>query len=179
RPDDFDPAFALYRWSPEETLAALQPLLEAPLRPDRLPVTVGAPLTFLGYRLQGEPGAGESLTLLTLWRVDAPLPPDRAAVLFAQLLDGQNRVVAQQDRLDAPSWQWQPGDRFLQVHRLTLPADLPPGTYTLIAGVYTVPDRVDAVLAGHEPDPAMPRLTVYAEGKPMDDHLTLRLIEVR
>ena len=179
RPDDFDPAFAIYRWSPEETLAALQPRLEAPLRPDRQPVAVGASLTFLGYRLQGEPSAGQTLLLLTLWQVEAPLPPDRDAVLFTQLLDGQNQVVAQQDRLDAPSWQWQPGDRFLQLHRLTLPADLPPGTYTLITGVYTVPDRVDAVLAGHEPDPAIPRLTVYVEGKPVDDHLTLRLIEVR
>ena len=52
------------------------------------------------------------------------------------------------------------------------------GRYTLIAGVYTRPDRVDAVLAGHEPDPAMDRLFVYERGEPVGDHIVLVVLEI-
>ncbi len=176
RPDDFNPAFGLYRWRVEETRAMLNETLEAPVQPFEPPLDVGESLIFLGYRLEKLPG--DTFEVLTLWEVRSPLPVDRDGVLFTQLLDGRNQVVAQQDQLGAPSWDWQPGDLVLQLHRLSLPVDAPPGQYNLIAGVYTVPDRVDAVLAGHAPDPSMPRLPVLVDGVAVGDHIPLRMVEV-
>ena len=45
-------------------------------------------------------------------------------------------LVIQDDRMAAPSWQWQPGDRFVHVHRLPLPADLATGNYVVALGLY-------------------------------------------
>ncbi len=175
RPDDFNPSFTVYRWRTEDTLAALA----ARVAPPTSTITLGDHLAFLGFAVSDEGlTPGSVLTVLTAWRVLSPLPADRDGVLFSQLLNSQPQVVAQADRLGAPSWDWQPGDTVVQLHRLPLPADLPPGRYTLIAGAYTTPDRVDAVLAGREPDPAMPRLPVSQDGLPLGDHLTLRTWEV-
>ncbi len=179
RADDFNPAFEIYRWSAQETLSDLRPTMTVPSQPARLPVDVGEELSFQGYQLVGWTGEpGTEFSLLTLWQVEERLPDDRDGVFFTQLLDGQNRVIAQRDQLGAPSWDWQPGDAVLQLHRLALPADAPPGQYTLIAGAYTVPDRVDAILAGHAPDPSMPRLPVLVDGAAVSDHLLLQAMEV-
>jgi 4-amino-4-deoxy-L-arabinose transferase-like glycosyltransferase len=180
RPDDFSPTYDVYQWSATSPLDTLRPAMTVPTRPAWLPVDLGKHLDFHGYHLEGWTGKpGSEFTVLTLWQVKIPLPDDRDAVLFTQLLDSENRVIAQQDRLDAPSWEWQPGDVFLQLHRLHLAAEALSGTYTLIAGVYTTPDRVDAVLAGREPDPAMPRLSIYTEEKLLGDHLVLNVLEIK
>jgi hypothetical protein len=131
-------------------------LLQAELHPDRV-------------------RAGENLDLLTVWQIAGQLPSDRDAVMFAQLLDSDARVIVQQDRLDVPSWNWQVGDRFAQLFHLALPGDMAGGSYRVVVGVYTVPDRVDAVLAGHEPDPAVPRLSIAIEGEPAGDYLQLEV----
>ena len=180
RPDDFSPFYNVYQWSATNPLTALRPAMALPTQPAWLPVDVGDQLDFQGYHLDGWTGKpGSEFAVLTLWQVKTPLPNDRDAVLFIQLLDSKNQVIAQQDRLDAPSWEWQSGDVFLQLHRLHLPTEALSGTYTLIAGVYTIPDRVDAVLAGHEPDPAMPRLSIYAGEELLGDHLVLSVLEIK
>jgi 4-amino-4-deoxy-L-arabinose transferase-like glycosyltransferase len=179
RPDDFDPGFQVYQWSVDRTLSTLQAAMMIPSQPPQLPLKIGEWLTFQGHQLAGWTGKpGSEFDLLTLWQVEARLPDDRDAVLFTQLLDSHNQVAAQQDQLGAPSWSWQPGDVILQLHRLSLPAGASPGQYTLIAGVYTVPDRVDAILAGHEPDPGMPRLPVLVDGAAVGDHILLQSVEV-
>ncbi len=179
RPGDFNASFSVYRWTVPETQRALRDMMIPPFRPSDVPVDVGGVLSFQGYQVlgwTGEPGGGFSL--LTLWDIDAALPDHRDAVLFSQLLDSNHQVVAQQDQLGAPSWNWHPGDAFVQLHRLALPADTQPGVYTLITGVYTTPDRIDAVLAGQEPDPAMPRLPVRDGQPPASDAITLVTLEV-
>jgi len=174
QPDDFNPYFDLYRWQGRN----------APLN---LPsIQVGDALHLLSADVRaaqaGEGPAplapGDTVELLTLWQIATPLPADRDAVLFAQVLGADGRVVAQQDHLDAPSWNWNVDDRFIQLFRMPLPADLAPGSYRLITGVYTTPDRVDAVLAGHEPDPAMPRLPVQVDGQVIGDFVELPTLEV-
>jgi hypothetical protein len=167
RPDDFSPAFEVYRWR-DETAPQGPPLAQ-----------LGDQLRLLEVELPASQVApGQALELLTTWQVIERLPADRDAVLFAQVLDATGNVVAQQDRLDAPSWNWHPGDRFLQLLRLPLPSDLAPGSYRPILGAYTVPDRVDAVLAGREPDPSNPRLPVVRDGAAVGDMLELPSIEV-
>lgn len=178
-PGDLTSCLELYQWSAGETLAALQTGMTQPAGAGQAPIDVGGKLAFWGYQVDGwTGGAGSEFDLLTLWQVESVLPADRDAVLFVQLLNGQGQVVAQQDQLGVPSWNWRAGDAFLQHHRLLLPAEMEAGQYPLILGVYSVPDRVDAVLDGREPDPAMPRLLVYEQGSPVADHLVLGLFEV-
>lgn len=180
RPDDFNPSFAVYRWTVSETRRTFREMMIPPSWPDSVPVDVGGVLSFQGYQVLDWTGEADGeLSLLTLWEIDATLPDHRDAVLFSQLLDSDHQVVAQQDHLGAPSWNWYPGDAFVQLHRLSLPAGTPPGSYTLITGVYTIPDRVDAVLAGQEPDPAMPRLLVREGQGPRADTITLATLEVQ
>ncbi len=137
RPDDLDPWFIVY------TLRQLPPL---PQQQEPASFGLDGPALILeGSRwLTADARAGEAAELLLVWRVqDARgVGPYHAAidgsdvVLFTHLLDGSGQIVAQDDRLDAPSSSWQSGDLVLQVHRLALPARLPPGVYTAVAGLY-------------------------------------------
>jgi hypothetical protein len=81
---------------------------------------------------QGE-GDGE-VTLLTSWQTEGARFISLA--MFVHLLDAAGNIVAQDDGLGYPPHTWQPGDRFLQLARLPLPPDLPPGDYTLQFGLY-------------------------------------------
>ncbi len=164
RPDDFSPGFDVFRWN------------GSPALPDQPVASVGDQLLLLQAELDPDQArAGENLDLITLWQIAGQLPSDRDAVMFAQLLDSEAGVIVQQDRLDVPSWNWQVGDRFAQLFHLALPGDMAGGSHRVIVGVYTVPDRVDAVLAGHEPDPAVPRLPIAIEGEPAGDYLQLQV----
>ena len=164
RPDDLSPGFDVLSWDGSFAL------------PDQPVASVGDQLLLLQAELYPDQvRAGQNLDLLTVWQITGQLPPDRDAVIFAQLLDSEARVIVQQDRLDVPSWNWQVGDRFVQLFHLALPGDMAGGGHRVIVGVYTVPDRVDAVLAGHEPDPAAPRLSIAIEGEPAGDHLQLQV----
>jgi len=153
RPDDFDPQVAVYRWDGPGALASVLPRMEeqpvcwspatafppedplAVCEPLALPAAVGDHLRLLGYDLR-TPRAlpGETVEVVTLWQVTGPQPEE--VVLFTHLLDPTGAVVAQSDRLDAPSWNWHAGEAFLQVHRFSLPADLPPGLYVPEVGAY-------------------------------------------
>lgn len=179
RPGDFNPTFDVYRWASGDTREDLLAMMMPPAEPDRLPVGVGDVLDFQGYQLQGWTGEGGSeLQLLSLWDIASSLPDDRDAVLFVQLLDSEDRVIAQRDELGAPSWNWCRGESFVQLHRLSVPADAATGEYHLIAGAYTTPDRVDAVLAGHEPDPSTPRLAIRRDNGDSSDAITLVTLEI-
>jgi 4-amino-4-deoxy-L-arabinose transferase-like glycosyltransferase len=164
RPDDLRPGFDVFRWNGSAAL------------PDQPVASVGDQLVLLQAELHPDQArAGENLDLITVWQIAGQLPSDRDAVIFAQLLDSEARVIVQQDRLDVPSWNWQVGDRFAQLFQLALPGDMAGGGHRVIVGVYTVPDRVDAVLAGHEPDPAAPRLAIAIDGEPAGDYLQLQV----
>lgn len=166
RPDDWNPAFNVYLWP------GTKPYPEPKAQ-------FGKQLTLFTADPRGSPFVpGGTVEILTYWQITGLLPADRDAVLFVQILNLEGNIVAQQDRLDAPSWNWHPGDLFVQLFRISLPADLVPGTYRLILGAYTVPDRVDAVLTGHEPDPTMPRLPVLANGQIIGDFIELPPLEV-
>jgi len=102
------------------------------------PVGFAATVTLTGYQWDMttvDPGV--TLDLLTAWEVDAATDLD--LVIFAHLLAEDGNLVTQDDRMAAPSWQWQPGDRFVHLHRLPLPVDLAPGSHAIALGLY---DRV-------------------------------------
>jgi 4-amino-4-deoxy-L-arabinose transferase-like glycosyltransferase len=142
-----------------------------------LPVGLGDVIELVGYDLrtpQVEPGG--AVELLTVWRVRAPFAPEledgledeegeeKEAMIFAHLLDDDSRVVGQVDRLDVPSYHWQPGDAFVQLHRFQVDTDAPPGPYHLEVGVYTRQDLV--------------RLPVLVDSTAVDDRVLLSPLEV-
>ncbi|MBL7200786.1 MAG: glycosyltransferase family 39 protein [Anaerolineae bacterium] len=117
----------------------------------------------VGYRWASEPGEpGEEMALLTMWRANGAGDPPLN--LFAHLLDSGGQYVAGEDRLDVPAQTWQAGDLFVQVHRLPLPADLPPGDYWPEVGFY---DRTDGV-----------RLPVIRDGQAVADRVLLEPVQV-
>jgi 4-amino-4-deoxy-L-arabinose transferase-like glycosyltransferase len=103
------------------------------------------------------------LPILTAWHVLSESEPASTAI-FVHLLDEQDQLVAQDDRLGVPRHTWQPGDAFVQVHRLNI-ENVPPGKYQLALGLY---DRADNV-----------RWAVTdRSGQPLGDHIIIGEIEV-
>ncbi len=104
--------------------------------------------------------AGETAELLTVWRVNDPtlvgpvhLPTSTTdVVFFTHVIDPDQNIVAQRDALDAPAWSWQPGDVILQIHPITVPADIQPGDYAASVGIYDRPTgkRLPLLVGGNE-----------------------------
>jgi 4-amino-4-deoxy-L-arabinose transferase-like glycosyltransferase len=164
RADDLNPWFEVYRWRPRAAVERL-PLTES--------VDVGHILTFAGHQLRTPTTTpGGTIELLTFWQVSpAPGPqspvPSPQFVFFTHVLDPANQIVGQQDRLDAPAWNWSPGDLIVQLHRFSVDAGLAAGLYPLEVGVYL---RAEGY----------PRLPVYGTpGAPaVADHILLPPVEV-
>ncbi|MCK6627081.1 MAG: DUF2723 domain-containing protein [Anaerolineae bacterium] len=90
---------------------------------------------------------------------------DQLYFVFLHLVDAQGRLLAQQDkgpglRGKEPTTSWLPGEVIADPIDLTLPADLPPGQYTLRIGLYLPPTG--------------PRLPVLPTG----DYMEIGTIEV-
>ena len=166
RPDDLDPFITLYDWQPGVTLDALR----GQVRKEEYgpAVNFGDALELLGYDVRPSTlAAGETVELLTLWRVldpAAPVTQGSSLVLFTHAVDETNAVVGQEDRLDAPSWNWRAGDVIAQLHRFPLPGDLAPGQLWLAVGVYRRDD--------------LARLPILEDGAVVGDHLRLLAVEV-
>lgn len=93
----------------------------------------------------------QSLTVLLAWR--AHTRPAADYTVFVHLLGPEGQRVAQSDAF--PTWlfpqptsQWPPGQTVLDRHILLLPGDLPPGRYTLQAGLYDGQTLARLPLAG-------------------------------
>lgn len=136
-----------------EPLWSLGPLQvvapSSPLRPEALPVAIrqasdlvppggtAASVRFLGYALPSGPvETGWPLEVTLFWQGLREV--GRPAVVFLQGLDAAGQVrfaeEVQPARGRYPTDRWEKGTLCLDPHRLTVPADLPPGTYRLIAG---------------------------------------------
>lgn len=157
--------------------AAVSPAIEIPVlvRPGqrafdlpalgrRVDANFGGALRLAGADWPPAPAPGADLPVTLIWQtID---PPERDLTGFVQLLAADGRLVAQaSDRPPAtrPTSAWLPGEVVSSTYALTLPADLAPGTYRVIAGLY------DAQA------PGMPRLRLVPDG---DDHALLGSIEI-
>jgi uncharacterized membrane protein len=102
---------------------------------------------------------GETLPVLLRWTTDQPPPAD--FTVFVHLLAPDGSLIAQNDSFPtwltpAPTSQWPLDQAVLDRHFLTLPNNLPAGTYTLKMGLYhaqslerlTLPDGTDAFSPG-------------------------------
>jgi hypothetical protein len=127
--------------------------------PVALPVSFAGHLSFLGHEWLQTPSApGESVSLLTYWRVE--VPPTTRIKVFVHLVDeaaGGRGIIAQDDGLGSPPHGWAAGDLLVQKHILSLPTDLllPEfglGQYGVQIGVYYDSDggeRLSALTVDH------------------------------
>jgi hypothetical protein len=123
-----------------------------------LPINLDGEVDFLGYTMSQ---AGKDVKLATYWRVKDQLPPQLSQ--FTHVLNDKGEIVTQEDRLMLTSQSLRLGDVFAQIHRLTLPDGLPPGSYPVAIGLYTQPDGK--------------RLPIIVNGQPRGDRLFLQSIE--
>ncbi len=119
---------------------------------------LGDALTLVGADLPTETvQAGQTLTVTLVWRAEREIEADYT--VFVHLFDPQGTLVAQADAppLDGayPTGWWAPGEVVRDPHPLSLPVDLPPGRYTLYAGLYdpTTMARLPATDAQGNPFP--------------------------
>ncbi|MBC8161119.1 MAG: phospholipid carrier-dependent glycosyltransferase [Roseiflexaceae bacterium] len=91
-----------------------------------------------GYRHPGIVAPGGTLSLALYWRVERELPQDYT--LFVHLVDAAGSKLAQRDTppLDGarPTSSWQPGELLRDNPDLFIPETTPPGSYTLLIGMY-------------------------------------------
>jgi 4-amino-4-deoxy-L-arabinose transferase-like glycosyltransferase len=129
------------------------------------PVTFNDEITLIGLERPLSIAAQDgTLTIFSAWRVLREGQPS-ATKIFIHLLDATGQIAAQDDRLGVPRHTWQPGDEFVQLHRIPI-ATLPPGTYTLEVGVYNRDDGVRWSATGRS-------------GQAIGDHVLLSSIEVQ
>lgn len=109
--------------------------------------TNGAEL--LGYQLASSKVRPGGTVALTLHWQDQTAITQRFTV-FTHLLDAKNKVVAQHDGEPAggtrPTTTWKPGERIDDQHGIAVPANLPPGRYTLEIGMYLPASGVRAMI---------------------------------
>ncbi len=110
--------------------------LTTPLQIDpqvKVPANFGDQLSFIGYSFPEDQQtcAAEPCRLLTYWHVTAPAASPLSFFLHA--VDEAGKIIAQDDRLDAPARSWRVGDVLVQAHTLHLnhaePAALRLGVY--------------------------------------------------
>jgi hypothetical protein len=147
-PEDIDPTFDVFEWGPRSAFADMLPetsqVVSVGGEARGLPVSLGDGVELVAYDLlTPEVAPGGTITLVTFWRIRDPgalesVEPrhyGRAAALFVHALDAEGEIVGQDDRLDAPAWDWRAGDAFAQIHRVQLTDGAKPGSYALAVGV--------------------------------------------
>ncbi len=102
---------------------------------------VGDIATLLGAILTDDDGSSVSRlpsSVTLIWRAEAETAVSYR--VFLHLVGPDGAIVAQSDGEPAqwqrPTTGWLPGEIIRDDHQLSLPADLPPGQYTLLAGLY-------------------------------------------
>jgi hypothetical protein len=127
-----------------------------------VPVQFGEAIELLGYDLQTKhANPGEQIRLVTLWRANMPVD---GAVLFTHVIGDDGQPLAQDDRLDVPSFAWKNEDVFIQLHQFTLPEAIAPGEYPLHLGIYT--------------RDGLQRIPIILDDKNVADHLSLPPLKI-
>lgn len=98
-------------------------------------------------RAEAPPRAGAPVEFILHWVAQAA--PRRPYTLFVHLLDEGGTLRAQADApLDPPTDTWVAGDQWHERRVLPLPADLPPGRYSLWVGLYDEQGRLPVAGGG-------------------------------
>jgi hypothetical protein len=109
-----------------------------PLKVSTVDITFGGVIALERSSTLANAQAGGVLPVALRWKATQPVPADY--FVFVHLLDTDGNRVAQSDGQPAiwtrPTSSWAPEESIEDRHALALPIDLPPGDYTLIAGLY-------------------------------------------
>jgi hypothetical protein len=136
----------LYDTQARETLGAvhvgeakLAPPEIAPQATHPLPVDLADGVSLAGYDLpSSDIVPGEAITLTLYWQ--AREAPSTDYQVFVHLVGDESGPAAQGDGPplmgDYPTTMWAAGEVVADPHPVALPADLPPGTYRLLVGMY-------------------------------------------
>jgi hypothetical protein len=143
-----------------ETVEMAQPLED---------VRLGEAIALGGYTLAPEDVRCGDILQVTLFWEALDVPPGRYKV-FLHLVDDQGQIVSQYDGEPGHglnlTTQWRPErGTFPDRYGVSVPADLAPGTYRLLVGMYDVSGA--------------PRLSISVVDEPIGDVLTLTTIEIR
>jgi hypothetical protein len=111
----------------------------APITPSGQPVSFGQVAELVGFELDRQTVApGEAIQLSLLWQ--AKISPQVDYTVFVHLIGPDDHLVAGNDTQPLggryPTTIWSTGERILDRHTLTIPAELPPGSYQLAIGLY-------------------------------------------
>jgi 4-amino-4-deoxy-L-arabinose transferase-like glycosyltransferase len=123
------------------------------LVPNKTEYTFGNTIELAGYKIKEQNNT--QVVLILYWR--AKQKPDFDYSAFVHLVDGANRLVAQDDH--APGKQlgyqptaWWPGDIVEDEHVMTLPGQLAAGGYRFRVGLYNwITGERLSVLSGSQP----------------------------
>ena len=186
-PRDFPaPSFAninvaIFRYPEEEYLSVIDPQgtqigqsatfgrvkvasTEEPVaaRARKVSYNLGDSIALIGYELEGTPSPGNTVILTLYWSPSASISEDYA--VFVHVVDRHGQLWAQHDGQPRnntyPTGLWAEGETIEDEHSLSLPADLPAGTYEIRVGMYLLdtmqrlaavddqghPQRDDAIL---------------------------------
>jgi hypothetical protein len=106
-----------------------------PSGPAQLVVGPEQQIDLAGYTVNQ---ADQRLNLKLFWQPTQVITTNYK--VFAQLLNSENKVVAQSDAVPAagerPLSSWLPGEVITDTHTLPLPPDLPSDSYRIIVGLY-------------------------------------------
>ena len=100
---------------------------------------LGDRIRLLAYRVESRGvAAGDSLTVSLFWQSDGVIAEDYH--VFVHLIDENGQLVAQHDSVpnngERPTWAWLDDEVILDVHTVDTDPSLPPGPYSLSAGMY-------------------------------------------
>jgi hypothetical protein len=99
--------------------------------------TLGNAVKLLGYDLTQPTAMPNTLAVMVVWQ--AVTVPEQSYTAFVHLLDESGAIVAQSDALPAEGYttdRWIAGEVVSDTHQLSLPAEVQPGRYHLVAGLY-------------------------------------------
>jgi tetratricopeptide (TPR) repeat protein len=102
--------------------------------------SLGEVIAFLGYNVRPTSvEAGETVQITLWWEAMAQMDEDYT--VFVHVVGLDERIWAQQDRLLQhrgyyTTSAWEVGETVREWHELQLPADTPPGEYTVKVGIY-------------------------------------------
>ena len=105
--------------------------------------TLGGKIKLLGYDLDPK-----NIALVLYWQATEKIA-ERYSV-FVHLLDAKGNIVAQRDSEPAagaaPTTSWLRGEVIADAHRIDVPANLAPGEYTLMIGMYQAANGMRLVI---------------------------------
>lgn len=118
-------------------------LSQAPQETDAEAVPImGEGLHLIHMHMPPDSQPGDTINVVLEWGVTAPQPPGIASVVQLISLDSWTALSTHEGYVDYsiyPSALWQPGDVIPDVHKISIPSDLPEGVYLWGVGVYTPP----------------------------------------